>query len=428
LKQALWDYTDLLDRYIGDESHHQETKSPPAFLRNNDLTDWIVTFQAGDQASVDHALSRWESTKSVPWLIAALAKVDAANVKAALLQQAAAQIPPSSPAFPLAAYHRVRVEIAAGRTATARAHLDELLNKQRSRFNISSINLLEQQRMLVSTSVDDFLAHAQQVPAAFSWNDDGREIPADAEEVSDSAEAKMGKPFFNPASSAILNQRLAVAVLAEAANSKRLPEHLRRDVAQAAWLRAALLGNHSTATALAPTLKALVPDLEPFLNAYTAAPDPAAKKFAAINAWLHFPGMEPVIDTGSGRGGALNEQDSYRDNWWCGASVTPATEPKQIAVPAFLTAAQVTIAQKEFATLSSLGTAPNFISQQVLAWATQHPADQRVPEALHLAVKTTRYGCTDKQSGRWSKAAYDFLHRRYPGNAWTKQTPYWFKE
>jgi hypothetical protein len=64
----------------------------------------------------------------------------------------------------------------------------------------------------------------------------------------------------------------------------------------------------------------------------------------------------------------------------------------------------------------------------VVAWATRNPSDPRVPEALHLAVNATRYGCTDKQTGKWSKAAYDFLHRRYPNNAWTKRTPYWFKD
>jgi hypothetical protein len=50
-----------------------------------------------------------------------------------------------------------------------------------------------------------------------------------------------------------------------------------------------------------------------------------------------------------------------------------------------------------------------------------------VPEALHLAVKSTRYGCTDKETGRWSKAAFDLLRRKYPNSTWAKQTPYWFK-
>jgi hypothetical protein len=96
--------------------------------------------------------------------------------------------------------------------------------------------------------------------------------------------------------------------------------------------------------------------------------------------------------------------------------------------PTFLTAAQKAAANREYATLASFGAAPNYLCREVIAWATTHPSDPRVPEALHLAVKTTRYGCTDKQTGKWSKSAYDLLHRRYPGNTWTKQTPYWFKD
>src|SRR6185503_786781 len=49
LKQDLWDYTVLLDQFIGDDqAHHQ--KATPAVLRNDDLTDWIVTLQSAEPA------------------------------------------------------------------------------------------------------------------------------------------------------------------------------------------------------------------------------------------------------------------------------------------------------------------------------------------------------------------------------------------
>jgi hypothetical protein len=94
----------------------------------------------------------------------------------------------------------------------------------------------------------------------------------------------------------------------------------------------------------------------------------------------------------------------------------------------FLSPAQKAAAKNERARLSALGAAPNYLCKQVIAWAEKHPTDMRAPEALHLAVKSTRYGCTDKETGRWSKAAYDLLHKRYPNNPWTKKTPYWFKD
>jgi len=75
-----------------------------------------------------------------------------------------------------------------------------------------------------------------------------------------------------------------------------------------------------------------------------------------------------------------------------------------------------------------LGAAPNYIAEQAIKWANANPTDPRIPEALHLAVTTTRFGCTDKNTGRWSKAAFDLLHRKYPNTSWARKTKYWFKD
>ena len=94
----------------------------------------------------------------------------------------------------------------------------------------------------------------------------------------------------------------------------------------------------------------------------------------------------------------------------------------------FLSAAEKAAAEREWTTLDSVGAGPNYIVDQVIKWANANPNDPRVPEALHLAVTTTRYGCGDKETGRWSKAAFDLLHRKYPNTTWAKKTPYWFKD
>jgi len=441
LRQDLCDYTILMDQLAGDgEAHHQNPKTSPADLHGDDLTDWITTFQSDKPDMLDYALARWQATSSVPWLIAALSRIEPRHAKAATLQAAAATIPASSRAFATAAFFSVRLDIVAGRVEQARTKLDELLTKDKSHFNLSALNLLKEQRMIVAGSLDDFLTFAQRMPAGYSWDDNGRELPAEESEMTEEGKQFEAKALFDSDATEILNHRMPLALLSRVTGNDRLPVHLRRDVTQAVWLRSVLLGDSRTASALVPTLKTLVPELTPLLDEYASAPDPAAKKFAAIYAWLKFPGIEPVIDTGIGRGTPLNERDSYRDNWWCSAVTLPTDETteeeKKPAVakasekpaPVFLTPAQRAMADKEYAALTALGAAPNYLCRQVLEWATKHPTDPRVPEALHLAVTTTRYGCTDKQTGRWSKAAHDFLHQRYPNNAWTKQTPYWFKE
>jgi hypothetical protein len=441
LKQDLWDYTVLLDKFLGDgEAHHQNATSAPVNLQAEDLTDWISTFQSDKAEALDHSVARWQATSSEPWLIAALAKVGPQHEKAVMLQAAAANVRPSSPAYATASFHSVRLDIAAGRAAAARTRLAELLTRDRSVLNPSSLNLLREQRLMLSTNLEEFVTYAPRLPAGFSWDEGSREIPVDEGEVGEELKAMQSRALFDSDASEILNRRMPLALLSQVANNNRLPDHLRRDVTQAVWLRAVLLGDRTTANALVPTLKSLVPELTPLLSQYASTREPAAKKFAALYAWLKFPGLEPMVDTGVGRG-SLAEQDSYRDNWWCSAAfAAPETDasagkqelpggiPAAKRIPIFLTPAQRAAAEKEFATLAGLGAGPNYLCREVLEWATKNPSDPRVPEALHLAVKTTRYGCTDKQTGKWSKAAYDFLHRRYPNNVWTKQTPYWFKD
>src|SRR5207302_11210991 len=97
-------------------------------------------------------------------------------------------------------------------------------------------------------------------------------------------------------------------------------------------------------------------------------------------------------------------------------------------VPAFLRTKERATAANEVSTLNALGVAPNYLSRAVIEWANKNPADPRVPEALHLAVTSTRRGCTDKETGRWSKAAFDLLHRRYPNSPWARKTKYWFND
>jgi hypothetical protein len=152
---------------------------------------------------------------------------------------------------------------------------------------------------------------------------------------------------------------------------------------------------------------------------------------------LKFPGLRPYVSAGTGRITALEEIDSYRDNYWCAEPPNPQNVPmgddeegkakaKPIPTPAFLNSARA-LAGTQFAAIKALGTAPNYFCRIAIAWAEKNPADPRAPEALHLAVRSTRFGCTDAETGRWSKAAYDLLHKRYPNTTWAKNTKYWFK-
>jgi hypothetical protein len=216
-----------------------------------------------------------------------------------------------------------------GKIAEARTHLDELLKNNRSQFDASSLNLLISERMMVASDLSDFLNRAPRIPAALSWNEDGREIPAELSDLTEENKGQIGRPFFDFDAAKVLNTQIPLTLWKEAAASRSLPTHLRRDVAQAAWMRAVLGGDNKTADELVPTLKALAPDLTSVLDDFEKTTEPDAKRFSALYTWLKNPGLEPVIDQGVGRESPLSKQDIYRDNWWCTA--TTITPPEGIS-------------------------------------------------------------------------------------------------
>jgi hypothetical protein len=218
-------------------------------------------------------------------------------------------------------------------------------------------------------------------------------------------------------------------------------------LALAAWVRAVLLEKDTVGGELATLLGQLIPEIEPSLTGYRAAEGAAERRFAAIWLILKHPGARPYVDQGLGRTTPLARIDDFRDNWWCSLALdTELSAPnyhkryaahtggpearEQIAeqrTPSFVSKPEREAARQERRQLFSIGSAPNHMAQMVLEWAKQNP-DPRVPEALHLAVKSTRYGCADKETGGYSKAAFQLLHQRYPESPWAKKTPYWYSE
>jgi hypothetical protein len=434
-KQDVWDYTVLIDKFVGDNDDSKKT-AVPASLRSDELTDWLLTFQDASTEAATHSRERWEKTRALPWLVAAMTKATGQQPGLEALLDASDRLDHRSPAFASLEFHRVRLLTEGKRIAEARSTLDRIISNDRSKLPASAMNRFLGLRMTLAQNLDEFLQSAQRAPSGFSDDSDGREIPEDEKELE--SVTKGSKLFFDLDAANIFNRAMPVVIMKDAARSPILAENLRRDVAQAAFSRAALLDDHETALAAAKLLAKVYPETTSFLTAYQTATTPEARRFAAAYLSLKFPGLRPYVIAGVGRTTALREIDSYRDNYWCAEPPTSMSgtawqgedEDKSkvtpIVPPEFLKASRA-LAAKEVAALQALGTAPNYFCRIAIEWTEQNPADARSPEALHLAVRSTRYGCTDKETGRWSKAAFDLLHRRYPNTTWANNTKYLFK-
>ncbi|HLY61867.1 MAG TPA: hypothetical protein VKV95_14060 [Terriglobia bacterium] len=455
LKQSLWDYTMLMDKAGAAEeakSAKVRARSPQSgssdthdLQAGDDLTDWLGSFQDTSEAGLAHALERWTATRSIPWLVASIAKVHAGGANVSELLKAAETVPPTSPAFATIAFHRLRLLSGAHKNDEVRASLDNLLSERSKSLPRSSLNLFLALRMRVATNLDELLKFAQRVPATVTMDEEGMELPEEPEDSPPGNKSlAKGQVRFDIDSTEILNKMLPLNILSQVAEDKILTEDLRRQIAQAVWVRAILSGDAAEAQRITPVWESLEAGVRNDLEAYRGEKSPESAHFAAIYFMLKFPGTRPIVDNGVGRETALNKIDDFRDNWWClpepnptkGSpealaelnpikgplrSVYPGGEPPN---PAFLSAEQKAMADDNWRKLARV--APNYFAREVLAWGKQHPDDPREAEALYLVIRATRYGCTDAATAGLSKAAFEFLHSQYPKTEWARKTKYWY--
>jgi hypothetical protein len=402
----------------------------PAAERTDDLTDWLFTYQAVD--GFDHAFERWKESGKIHWFVAAISKADASRAEQLLAE--AARVPRASAAFHTIRFHEARLLIGLGRRTDAKARLDEILGSGFERLPRSSQNRFLEQRTALAADLGEFLKFAQRQAAIFDWDENGREEGADLTNESVLAAWK-DRPMFDDDAVAFLNEKVPLSTLRKAALNPKLPPHLRKMLLSAAWVRAYALGDRAVLREMAPLLAKAAPDLARYVGKYASA-RPADQEAAALLAILRYPVLQPYVAPGFGRETSETTSiDSIRGNWWCverqqSGKVTAYNRydfeyPE--AYPAFLTANERSQAEAEQRVLAEFGDSASGLTRRAVEFATRTPGHPLVPEILHFAVRSTRYGCTDDDTGKLSKEAFDILHKRFPRSTWTKQTPYWFR-
>ena len=392
-----------------------------------DLADWIITFQDESDEAADHATRRWRETKSVPWLLAALVKASAGTADVERLIADTAAVPRGSPAHPTLTVHRIRLEYAMGRTDLARAELDSALQEGAS-WPASTVNELLSMRMQLAHGFEEMLRLAPRRPI------EGVDPLAAG---SFGTRLKDAKPYaaasFDVDAAALLNNRLGLERLLEASRHRAIPPHLQQDIAISAWTRAVLLDDDATARRAFEGVAARLGDqLKSEVNAYRTASTRPDRQRAALFLLLKTPGLRPFVASGGGRWTALDRIDQIRDNWWCEGG-TPAGMSNygglaipDVPWPPFLEGAELARARRELQRIAKLPAGPVDLSRRAVTWAKANPDDPRVPEALHLAVRATRYGCATSETTPASRAAFTLLHQRYPKSEWATRTKYYY--
>lgn len=430
-KQNVNEITKTLDRILepgGDESVEVSYEKAPKDLKEIEVVDWILDFQSSDDASSAHAVERWKNTHSTPWLVAAIMGADSESPALKELV-AAARAEKSKEAQWTLFYHANRLDIDSGKGDAVRTILDKMLSTPPTDIPAGALNKLKLQRLPLSRNLDELVKFGVQAPLAVCSNGGTAEIPDEAQKIEETGKPEVTTPQFTAELADVLANRLPVSMLRQIAANPKLPKDLKNNLAWTSWVRAVLIGDEAEAKLLGPIVKSLKPARAKFIDAYLSAATPEARKFAAVFLMLKYSSAEPNVTWGP-----LND-DEYGDGsgwWWSDAPILKVEEPYDSETPiekfdpAFLTAAQKAQVTQQLAKLKKVEAAPNYFAHVVLAYAKAHPADPRVPEALHLGVKATRYGVTNDATKVLSKQMYQVLHSKYKANVWTKQTPYYY--
>ena len=381
MEQAVVDFTSIWD-------HLQHI---PA--ERSDLADWIQTFQTGDAA---HAATRWRAGGGTAWLVSALQWAEPSDPAAEELIAAAHKIRPADPAYATAARQAIRLLIGRHQDDEARRWADTVLA---AKLPDETQNAFRAVRFRLARDFTESLRYAARRPVVTHV------IYAD-EPISEYPNLTNREPTFDRDAASWLNCILPLDRWVDAARSALLPARLQAEIARAGWVRAVVLDQTAQARALAHRVAELTPELAEPMLAYEAERPADAAKFSAVFLMLQTPGLSPVVREGFGRFTKIRQLDALRDNWW---RLTPANDnPRWQSL------------------VDAAGVAPDYLCAQTLTWARSHPNDARVPEALHLAVRATRYGQGDEHTSSYSRKAFQLLHSSYSRSEWAAKTKYWF--
>jgi hypothetical protein len=365
--------------------------------------------------------------------LAAISSIPADHPRAPELVEAASKLPESSPGYVTAAYHRFRLTLEMGRVQEVRRDLDLFLSKPDRKMPPDSRNSFLELRFRLLASFDELLKYAPREPIDMNFYG--------ARQGSDK--------YLDDDALSAFNTGLPLSLLEEAIKRPALPPPVRQELALSAWCRAILIGEDATAARLGEKVKEHWPELREEVARYEAEKDPPSRQFSFVFVLLRHPGIVPYLRGSLHRETPIGRIDKFRENWWCelgrGGAMhravygrrehlrylrqnSPVDELTKEIPPnlPFLSAAEREAARTELARLKAIPPAPDLLCEEALKWASAHPNDPRAPQALHLAVRATRYGCEGDRTTEFSRRAYRFLHRNYPSSQWTKATPYWY--
>lgn len=402
---------DLADFWMAYRKGGGETATLP-------FSNWLT--QMRSKGGLQNALDLWRSTQQPAWLVAALTLATEHDPEAAEALRAAQQLTPASPAYITARYHLARLS---RDPAKVQQIVNAMLADKQVPLSVEDTNAFRRLG-LASARTPQQVARFVTRNVAYVHGGIPPQVDADA--------------------AGLLNLGLPLDYLLTLHADRSLPEAFRKELTIVLWTRAFVLGRWDVTNRLAPDIKRQIPATSALLDDMLKAQDVASRRAIGAMLMARFPGfvgnvrseiiyMDDPAEIAPPQMHASIGMDGSRDNWWCGFPSgnfwypeQPEMLAKQIhsfeaqAAP-LLSKAVATQRDKEQKLLRDTPNATDYLSQIAMGWAKLHPTDPRLPESLHMLVRSSRGGCV---KGGYSAAMFQHLHKYFRRDKWTKLTRY----
>jgi hypothetical protein len=399
-----------------------------------DMLDWMDSVH--EPALTDSSLKHWRSTRTTPWLIAAMMSTQPGDASAAELIAAAKNIPATDPAYVAVTYQRLRLSPP---NAATRADLLAVLPTIEKSADISTSNLFLSLNAATAPTLDAWLTAApRDIAAEPDEFDESGDVGDEPNPCGDGKIPADQRRLFDADIAVALNTDFPLRLLADAAASPALPQNLRFQVTQATWARAVVLDRPEIAQRMTPLLIHCRAAWTPVLNAYDHATNVDDRHIAGLLALMRFASTEPSVREGEARRNGFATYDEYRQNWWCSTVPAPgnsvdeplgelrATPPSEPAPPpSFLTATDLSEAKTEVASLRKIPNAAAYFQAEALSWVHAHPHDPHDADLLGEAMRVERNSCGDEATSALAHQVFDALQHDYPHSEWAKRYPTW---
>lgn len=408
----------------------------------SDLLQWLAVMSAPDDWPVsltnpadaekgptrlEQALEQYATKKSLPWLLAVASLIPSEHPEAPRFAETLAAVTPDSPAYATALYHRIRL---LWRTPDqARDLLLKSIKAPEVQRFASTKGSFSALAAPLAASFEEFLETAEvPVVAYYSWCDAYSET-SEPEEDSNLRRLELSRWTID-----VFNRLLPLQRLLEASRSSRLTNDLRQELARAVFVRASLLARKSELLQAARQIRVNGEDAKKRLKDLEETKSDEELFRRAMFLIMHAPAFRPRLFQIHHLDVDFETRVTSNTNWWCAPGERPAegTESTAITAPSFpmseiqagfLSPEERNQAHAEQEALKALPSAPDMFLTSAIRWSKDTPKDSRVPEALHLAIKSSRWSTCAKVS---SQEAFKILHAKHPQSPWAKKTPHWY--